>query len=64
MQMKAVEAVPLYMMAGLFVLIDSSALLAASPIEISSSATATVALGNPNDRWNLAYYPGALDFIC
>ena len=38
MRMKAVEAVPLFMMAGLFVLIDFSALLAASPIEISSAA--------------------------
>jgi presenilin-like A22 family membrane protease len=57
--MKAVEAVPLFVMAGLFVLIDSLALLVTSPLEASTStgaASATVAFGNPNNPWNLAYF--------
>ena len=59
MRMKAVEAVPLFVMAGLFVLIDSLALLVTSPLEASTStgaASATVAFGNPNNPWNLAYF--------
>jgi presenilin-like A22 family membrane protease len=50
--MKAVEAVPLFMMGGLFVLIDFLALWATGPFETSS----TVAFGNPNNPWNLAYF--------
>jgi presenilin-like A22 family membrane protease len=57
--MKAVEAVPLFTMGGLFVLIDALALLATTPLEASagtSAASAAVAFGNPNDPWNLAYF--------
>jgi presenilin-like A22 family membrane protease len=50
--MKPVEAVPLFVMGGLFVLIDFLALWATGPFEASS----TVAFGNPNDPWNLAYF--------
>jgi presenilin-like A22 family membrane protease len=57
--MKAVEAVPLFMMAGLFVLIDFLALSVTPALEASvstSAAGATVAFGNPNDPWNLVYF--------
>jgi presenilin-like A22 family membrane protease len=50
--MKAVEAVPLFMMGGLFVLIDLLALWATGPFEVSG----TVAFGNPSNPWNLAYF--------
>jgi len=63
MRMKAVEAVPLFVMGGLFVLIDSLALLVTPPLEASTStgaASSTVAFGNPNNPWNLAYFFSAL----
>jgi presenilin-like A22 family membrane protease len=54
--MKAVEAVPLFVMGGLFVLIDFLALWATGPFE----ASGTVAFGNPNNPLNLAYFFSAL----
>jgi presenilin-like A22 family membrane protease len=50
--MKAVEAVPLFVMGGLFVLIDFLALWATGPFEASGA----VAFGNPNNPLNLAYF--------
>jgi presenilin-like A22 family membrane protease len=50
--MKAVEAVPLFVMGGLFVLIDLLALWATGPFEASGA----VAFGNPNNPLNLAYF--------
>jgi len=55
MGMKAVEAVPLFVMAGLFVLIDSLALLV-TPSLVASTGSGSVAFGNPNDPWNLAFF--------
>ena len=54
--MKAVEAVPLLMMGGLFVLIDFLALWATGPFV----AGGAVAFSNPSDPWNLAYFFSAL----
>ena len=55
MGMKAVEAVPLFVMAGLFVLIDSLALLV-TPSLVAGAGSGSVAFGNPNDPWNLAFF--------
>ena len=56
--MKAVEAVPLFMMASLFVLIDFLALSVATPLatSFSSSSASAAAFGNPNNPWNIAYF--------
>jgi len=57
--MKAAEAVPILMMGALFVLIDFLVLSVTPALEASAStsvASATVAFGNPNDPWNLAYF--------
>ncbi len=50
--MKAVEAAPLLVMGGLFVLIDFLALWVAGPFQ----ASGTFAFGSPNDPWNLVYF--------